>query len=398
MLLLSADVLAGCDQHGAQPPPETAPEVEVSVADTDLVTDYEDFPGRLDAVNTIQVRARVSGYLDKVGFKDGDEVKEGEVLFYIDSRPYDAELARAQASLVQSEAHLKRTSEDYSRAMRLLAQRSIGQEEYDKIAGDRAEAAAAVGVARASRDLAQLNVTYTKVKAPISGRLSRRFVDPGNLVKADDTALTSIVSLDPIYVYFDVDERTALHLPDFLREGKLNLAPEGGVPVLIGLANEKGFPHQGQIDFVDNTVDPGTGTLRLRGKFGNANRDLQPGLFVRVRLPIGKPYRAVLVAEQALARDQGQKYVNVVTPGNEVEYRRVEIGRLQKGMRVITSGLNKDERVVVSGLQKVRAKMKVEPKIVPMPKLEEQATIVRITRPEKPSNKQGQGPSTGGKK
>jgi RND family efflux transporter MFP subunit len=354
--------LVGCDRQvapaaamspGAMPPPE----VRVSLPVVREVTDYEDFTGRTDAKLTVEVRARVTGYLSKINFKDGCEVKEGDVLFEIDPGPYQADFDRALANLVLAEAHQKRLDSDYQRATSLLPRNAISREEFDKIAGDRAEAAASTGVAKAARDLAELNLKYTRVIAPIAGRISRRMMDPGNMVKADETTLTTIVSQDPMYAYFDVDERTLLRTHHIGVGGK----------VLMGLSCEDCFPHEGTIDFVDNRVDSSTGTLRVRGVFANPKRELSPGLFVRIRMPLGKPYKPMLVAEQAIATDQGQKFVYVVGSDNKVSYRPVQIGRLHEGLRVITGGIGAKDRVIVSGVQRVRPNIEVKPQLEEMP-------------------------------
>jgi RND family efflux transporter MFP subunit len=406
-LVAASAALAGCNPASAppgavEPPP---PEVKVSLPATREVTDYEDFPGRIEAVYAIDLRARATGYLERVNFTEGADVERGDLLFEIDPRQYQAELNRAEATLIQAQAHLARLEQDYQRAVNILPRGGMSREEFDKIAGDRAEASAAVGVARANRDLAALNLSYTKVRSPISGRISRRYLDPGNMVKADDTILTSIVSLDPVFVYFDLDERTTLHFQRLIRDGKISwstgrpchatalTAPlallaavaqyrwhqpdlvarvfdwttNAGLPVLVGLADEPGFDHHGTINFADNRVDPDTGTWRLRGKFFNPDHVLSPGLFVRVRLPIGTPYRATLVAEQALATDQGQKVVWVLTEDNRVESRDITIGRQHDGQRVILKGVQPGERVVVSGLQRLQKGMRVAPKLIDMP-------------------------------
>jgi RND family efflux transporter MFP subunit len=335
---------------------------------TRTVTDYEDFPGRLEAVNSVEVRARVTGHLDKVHFKEGTDVKEGDLLFDIDPRVFRAEVNRAEANLVQAQAHLTRLEADYVRAVPLHRKGAIGQEEFDKITGDRAEATAAVGVARAAREQAELNLGFTRVRSPLSGQISRRFLDPGNLVKADETPLTTIVSLDPIYAYFDLDERSTLLAKRLIREGKVKWSPDVGLPVFLGLADEEGkFPRQGTIEFADNRVDADTGTWRLRGTFANPDRSLTPGLFVRIHLPIGEAYEATLISEQALGTDQGQKFVYVVQDDGKVEYRRVKVGRLHNGLRVILDGLEPRLPVVVSGLQRIRPGMEVRTKVVEMP-------------------------------
>jgi RND family efflux transporter MFP subunit len=348
------------------------PEVHVSLPVIRQVTDYEDFPGRMVAVNDVTVRARVTGPLEKANFKEGADVKQGEVLFEIDSRQYRAELARAEGNVLQAEGRLKRLDADYVRASTLFTRGAMGREDFDRVAGDRTEAAGALEVAKANRDLAALNLGYTKVLAPLTGRISRRFVDPGNLVKLDDTPLTTIVSLDPIYAYFELDERSTLLAQQLIREGKIRWSPDVGLPVWLGLANEEGFPRKGTIHFFDNRIDPDTGTLQLRALFPNPDHTLSPGLFVRIHLPIGDPYQAVLVAEEALGTDQGQKFVYVVDDDGNVAYRRVKVGRLHNGLRVITEGLATGEKVVVSGLQRVRQGIKVQAEVVNMPVAETQ--------------------------
>ena len=366
-LLLSCPA-TGCGPAPAQPssaPP--APEVLVSLPVFREVTDYVDFPGRIEAVNSIEVRARVTGYLDKVYFQEGAEVKQGDLLFEIDPRPYKAELARTEGNIVQSEGRLRRMEAEHQRATSLLPKGNISREDFDRIAGDRTEARGALAVAKANRDMAELNVGFTQVRAPLSGRISRRYIDPGNLVKADETPLTTIVSLDPIYAYFDADERTTLRLQRLVRAQKIKWSLKAGVPVTLGLADEEGFPRQGTITFADNRLDPDTGTWRLRGQFANTDFALSPGLFVRLRAPIGEPYPAILVSEQALGTDQGQKFVYVVNDKSQVEYRRVKVGSLHGGLRVITENLKPKEKIVVSGLQRVRPDMEVSPTLVEMP-------------------------------
>lgn len=383
LILIPACCLAilGCEAEKPKMVQTKPPTVIVSRAITDDVTDYEDFTGRTEAVFSVDVRARVTGYLEKVSFKDGDEVKEGDLLFEIDPRPYQAELARTEATILQGEAHLNRLDADLRRAKNLFNRGNISREEYDKFTGDRAEALAMVGVAMSGRDLAKLNVEFTKIKSPISGRLSRRLVDPGNLVKADETILTSIVSLDPMYVNFDIDERTILKIRRLIREGRVKSRAEAEVPVLIGLSDEDGFPHRGTINFSDNKVDPSTGTLRVRGIIDNpktpntTSRVLSPGLFTRVRLPIGSAHKETLIPEDAIATDQGRKYLYVVKDEkkkgakseSEMEHvvidRTVKVGRTIGGLRVIEDGLQPDEFVIVRGHQRVRPGAKVETRL-----------------------------------
>jgi RND family efflux transporter MFP subunit len=381
-------MLAGCVDEVPRTKGTDIPKVEVALPVTETVSDFEAFTGRFEAIYTVEIRARVTGYLGKVHFTDGIEVPEGELLFDIDPRPYETELNRTEATLNQAEAHQRRLDADQKRANGLYSRAAIGREEYDRILGDYSEAQAAVGVAKAARDMARLSLEFTKVRAPISGRLSRRLVDPGNMVQADVTPLTTIVSLDPLYVYFEVDERTLLRLRRLAREGKIKARTSGAViPIEVGLADEVDedtgdflFPHHGEIDFSDNKVDQATGTLQLRGKIANpksqaGTRVLSPGLFAHVRLPVGDPHPAILVPEQALARDQGQRVVYVVEKVKEVvkdernKEKSVEVDKAfkrlvtekpySKGWMVIEKGVKPGDRVVVSGLQRIRDKTKV---------------------------------------
>ena len=376
--LLACLTAAGCAKAPVKPadlPPE---EVLVGMPVSDEITDYEEFIGHTDALYSVEVRARVNGYLDKVNFNDGDEVEKGTVLFEVDARPYQATYDNQAAMVAQGEAHLTRTAADHRRADALLNRSSISREEYDKIQGDYAESKATIGAAKATMEMAQLNLNWTKVAAPISGRLSRRMVDPGNLVKADETLMTTIVSLDPIYVYFDIDERTLLKIRRLIAEGRIQSRTQAELPVLVGLSDEVNFPHRGIINFSDNRLDASTGTLRIRGILDNpAPRLFSPNMFVRIRLPIGKPHQSVLIAEQAVGTDQGRKFVYVVKTtkvkdkktnqdrdAEVVAYRPIKVGTLNNGLRVVDEGLALGERVVVSGLQRVRPGKEVAPRLM----------------------------------
>jgi RND family efflux transporter MFP subunit len=374
ILLLALGIgLAGCARVPSQAPAAAPIPVTVSYPVERDVTDIADFTGRTAAVDSVEVRARVSGYLDKVNFKEGALVKKDDMLFEIDPRPYRADLERAKGTVAQYDARVHRLERDYQRAKSLIGRGAIGQEEYDRYEGDYREAVANLDVAKANRDLAALNLDYTRIIAPVSGRVSRYVVTVGNLIQSGDqnggTLLTTIVSVDPMYVYFDVDERTHLRLRRLLLESRSTAGPgaEPSVPLFLGLADETGFPHQGRINFEDNRLDPTTGTLRVRGVFSNSKRLLSPGLFVRVRLPVGTPYQAILVSEQALGTDQGQKILYLVNEKNEVVNQRVKVGRLHEGLRVIGEGLALGDKVIVNGLQRVQPGAKVEPKLVDMP-------------------------------
>ena len=372
ILLLGLCVgLAGCAGAPSGAPVPAPTPVTVSHPVEEYVTDYADFTARTAAVYTVEVRAHVWGYLDRVNFQEGALVKAGEVLFEIDPRTYRATLHQAEGNLEALEARVERLNADFARAQRMVGTGAIGREEYDKIAGDRGEAAASRAALKAAVERAQLDLGYTRVTAPISGRVSRHIVDVGNLIQAGDqnggTLLTTIVSVDPMYAYFDVDEYTALRVQQLVREGKSDSPRDGECPVSLGLANEEGHPHPGTINFLDNQVNPRTGTIRWRGVFPNKEQVLLPGLFGRVRVPIGRPHRALLVSDRALDTDQGQKILYLVNEKNEVVARPVRVAALHDGLREITDGLKPDERVIVNGLQQVRPGMTVEPKLVEMP-------------------------------
>jgi RND family efflux transporter MFP subunit len=360
----------GCNQPAPQtpaaaPPPPKPPEVLVELPNVADVTDYEDFTGRTMAFKSADIRPHVTGYLDKIYFQEGADVKEGDLLYEIDPRTYQAELERAKSNQAQAEAHYKRLTADLQRASGLITNKIITREEFDRIVGDQSEAEAAVGVAKAQVHLAEVNLTYTKIIAPFNGRLSRTMFDPGNLVKADETVLTTIVRLDPIYAMFGVDERLLKRIHDYIESGLIKKNKDGQIPILMGLADEEGFPHPGTVDFIDNRLDINTGTLQVRGVFPNPKHVILPGLFCRIRLPLGDPYRALTVPELALSTDQGQKFIYVVNDQNKIEYRKIQIGKMQGTQRVILKGINEGDRVVVSGLQRVRPGVLVDPKPAP---------------------------------
>jgi RND family efflux transporter MFP subunit len=335
------------------------------------VTDYADFTARTSAVDSVELRARVSGYLDKVNFKEGALVKKGDVLFEIDPRTYAAEAKTAQGAVASAEASLALAEANLERARHLVPSGGMSREEGDTRAAQQRQASAQILSNKAALERAELNLGFCKVYAPLSGRVSRYYVTVGNLVQVGDlmggTLLTTIVSVDPMYAYFDVDERTVLRVKHLIREGKAKTPDDGEIPVWLGLANEDGFPHRGTVNFVDNQVNPRTGTLRVRGVFPNKDEALSPGYFARVRVPIGDPHKSLLVTERALDTDQGQKVVYIVDKDNRVVARPVRLGALHDGRREITDGLKPGERVIVNGLQLVRPGVIVEPNLVEMP-------------------------------
>jgi RND family efflux transporter MFP subunit len=363
--------VTGCAEAPANPQAPAPVAVAVSYPVEREVTDYADFPARVAAVQSVQVRAHVWGYLDKINFKEGALVNKGDVLFEIDPRMYRADLERAKGSVSQFEAHVRRLERDYDRIKNLMARAAVSREEFDRIEGDYREAVASLHVAQGNCDLAELNLEYTKVTAPVGGRISRYLVTAGNLVQSGDqgggTLLTTIVSVDPIYAYFDVDELTVLRARQLNREGKAASARETVVLVSLALANEEGFPHRGTINFVDNQINAKTGTQSFRGVFPNKDEALTAGFFARVRMPISLPHRALLVTDRALDNDQGQKIVYVLNDKDEVVSRPVRVGALQDGLRAIEEGLKSGERVIVNGLLQVRPGMIVQPKLVDMP-------------------------------
>jgi RND family efflux transporter MFP subunit len=356
----------GC--NGISPPARGAKEIEVVVT-TPIrheVTDYQDFTGRMDAFKSVDIRARVTGYVMDVPFKEGDRVHEGDLLFQIDPRTYRADLNQAEANLKQADADRNLQEKVAARARHLIRNGSIGQEEYDQNTAAAEKARATVGAMQAARDRAQLYVDYTRVTAPFDGRISRRYVDPGNLVNADNTVLTTLVTENPMYAYFDVDERTYLDLVGPGTPGQSSWFGGLQYPVLMSLANENDFSRAGTINFIDNQVIATSGTVRMRGVFENPTGTLKKGLFVRIRLPIGTPYQSLLIPDEALLSDQGRKYVyvvHVVDGKNVVDYRSVEIGQGIQGLRVIKKGLSEGEQVIVNGMQRVRPKSEVQVKI-----------------------------------
>ena len=353
-----------------------------------LVTDFVDFTGRTDAVQAVDIRPRVTGYLVKMPFKEGSEVKKGELLFEIDPRPYQAQLNQAQSQVVLNEAQLKLAKANYARDAPLVPSGAVTPRELDQERAAVEEAAARIEASKANLEIYKLNLAFTQVTSPIDGQISRYYLTVGNLVNQDQTLLTTVVSLEPIYVYFDMDEPTLLRLRKAYSAGIIKASTDGKFVVLMGLQGEDGFPHQGTIDFVNNQVNPATGSISLRGGFLNPKpkvgvRLLSPGMFVRVRFPIGQPHQALLVIDRAIGSDQGLKFVYVLGADNSLGYRRVTTGALQAdGLRVITDGLTQDESILVGGLPQVRANMKIQPEPRPMPTL---APTQPTAPPDQPS-------------
>jgi RND family efflux transporter MFP subunit len=361
-LLLNACGRNDAAESHAAPP---APQVTVAAAISRRVTESDDFTGRFEAVERVEIRPRVSGYISSVNFKEGSEVRKGDVLFVIDPRPYQAERDKAAAGLAQARSQLVLARSERERATKLLSQHALSQEEYDTRTAGSEQAQANVAAAQAALDAAALNLEFTRVTAPISGRISRALVTSGNFVTNGQTPLTTLVSLDPIYVSFDGDEQEYLKYIKLARDASAN-AHEARSPVQVGLANESDFPHQGVMVFVDNALDPTTGTIRSRALLDNHDRQFTPGLFARIKLLGSAQHDAVLVNDSAIGTDQTVRYVLVVDKSNKVEYRPVQLGPVIDGLRVVQSGLTPGETIVVNGLQRVRPGAQVQPQRVAM--------------------------------
>lgn len=363
----------GCRKPQADAPPPPPAAVTVARAIDREVMEWDEYTGRLRAVSQVKVRPRVGGFIDSVSFTEGGIVKEGQVLFVIDPRPYQAELDRARGEVAQAKALLALAETQFKRTAQLVPTRAASELELDEKRADRDAAKAAVSIAEAAVAAAELNVQYTQVTAPISGRISNIRVTRGNLVTGgggqggEATLLTEIASLDPIYCYVDADERSVLKYQRLARENKRVSARDAKIPARLALLNEPEFVHEGVIDFVDNTVDPTTGTLQARGVFSNADGVMTPGLFGRVRIPGAAPYRTLLVAQAAIQSDQNQKYVLTVDDTDTVRITPVTLGTAFGNMRAIVSGLTRDERIIINGMLRARPGAKVTPAEAPMP-------------------------------
>jgi multidrug efflux system membrane fusion protein len=385
---------AGCGRRPPQVAPHEAPTLPVSKPAQREITDYVDFTGRTDAVKAVDIRPRVTGYLLQMPFKEGSEVKAGDLLFEIDPSPYQAQLVQAQSQVTLNEAALKLAQTNFERAQLLMKEKAISQQEFDQNKATVEEAQARIEASKASLDLYKLNLAFSKVTSPIDGQISRYYLTNGNLVNQDQTLLTTVVSLDPMYVYFDMDEPTLLRIRHAVNSGAIKLTADKKFPVLMGLQGEEGFPHHGTIDFVNNQVNSATGSIAVRGVFENpkpegGTRLLSPGMFVRVRLPIGEPHSALLVIDRAIASDQGLKFVYVVDKDHKVQYRRVTIGALQQdGLREIAKGLKENDWVLVGGLQQVRPQLEIQSEERDMPNLDQPTASPATDAPDQKSGDQ----------
>ena len=365
--LVGALLASGCggSGSGAQAPPP--PQVSVATVIERRVKDWDEFTGRLQAVETVEIRPRVSGYIDRVAFTEGSLVKMGDLLFVIDPRPYQAEYDRAAADVKRFKTALELARVELTRVQHLKDSGAVSQEELDERKSTVAQAEANVGGSEASLESAALNLNFTKVSSPVAGRVSRAEVTRGNLVTGGingGTLLTSVVSIDPIYLYFDADEQSFLRYSQMARTGQ---RPTGdSAPVNVGLANEEGFPHAGALDFIDNQLNPQTGTIRARAVLANKSGQFTPGLFARVQLLGSGEYSAILIEDRAVNTDQSQKYVLALGENNTIEYRKVKLGRVVDGLRIVREGLKAGDVIVVNGAQRVHPGITVTPQKVTM--------------------------------
>ncbi|MDQ2641119.1 MAG: efflux RND transporter periplasmic adaptor subunit [Pseudomonadota bacterium] len=359
-------LLSACSPDAAQAAAvqgPSAPQVSVAEVLERQITNFQEFTGRIEAVERVELRPRVSGYIESVAFREGAEVRKGDVLFVIDPRPYEASLKGARAELARAQSAHRQAGTEKERAVKLLELRALSQEEFDARTAGSEKSAADVQAAQAAVDAAELNLAFTRVRAPISGVVGKAEVTAGNFVASGDTLLARLVSIDPVYVRFEGDEAAYLRQAQQLRGLGNKASPQ---PVWVGLANEEGHPHQGVMVFTDNELDAQTGTIRARARLDNRDRLFTPGLFARVKLGEGAIHQAILIEDRAVGTDQTRRFVYVVKPDNSLEYRDVELGPLHEGLRVVRSGLVPGERIVVNGLMRVRPGVTVEPQLVAM--------------------------------
>ncbi|WP_282297973.1 efflux RND transporter periplasmic adaptor subunit [Stenotrophomonas sp. PS02289] len=352
---LALAVMVGCSGSHAETAAPPPPQVTAAPVLIKPVSQWDDFSGRVEAVQSVELRPRVSGYIDKVNYTEGEEVKKGDVLFTIDARSYQAEYDRARAELTRARTQASLARSESDRAKKLSDQQAISTETWEQRRAAADQSGAAVQAAQAALDAAALNLEFTKVRTPINGRAGRAMVTAGNLVTAGDSAsvLTTLVSLDTVHVYFDADEGTFLRYSQMARKGERPSERDSELPVKVGLSGEEGYPHTGKVDFLDNQVTRSTGTIRVRALLDNADRAFTPGLFARVQLLGSGQFNAMLIDEKAVLTDQDRKYVYVVDDKNTAQRRDIVLGRGAEGLRIVQQGLKAGDRVIIDGVQKV---------------------------------------------
>jgi RND family efflux transporter MFP subunit len=364
-ILVSVGLIAtGCGKGGGpqQAPLMPPPKVTVAPVVQRHVTEWEEFTGRTEAVENVEIRPRVSGHVLEVRFQSGQLVKKGDVLFVIDPRWHQAEFERRNAEYEQAKVRLETAEREAHRTEQLLTSKAISTEEAEARQARFSEAKAGLLAAEAGRNFAQLDLQYTEIRAPIDGRVSRAIVTQGNFVSGiagNATLLTTIVTVDPVYVYADIDENSLLRFNELVRNRKVPAAEGDKVPVELQLGNEEGFPHRGVVESFDNRLDAGTGSILLRSVFPNKDGAIVPGLFARIRVPLSEKYDALMIHEASIGTDQALKFVLTLSSSNTVEYRPVTLGPTIDGMRVVRSGLKAGEEIVVNGMARVRPGMPV---------------------------------------
>ena len=377
---VAALVLTACGNPEAagQAQAPAAPEVSVAQVVHERITEWDEFTGRLQAPQTVQLIPRVSGYIEEVHFNEGALVDKGDLLVQIDPKPFATEVARLKAELQSAQSAAVQAEKEYRRAEKLSSQRAISAELLDSRLARKQQTAATVASVEAALERAELDLSYTRITAPISGRVSYAQVTAGNFVSAGQSQITSLVSTEKMYAYFDVDEQSYLKYARLAETGKrADTRDSTSNPVYMALANDSNYQHVGRVDFVDNRIDAQTGTIRVRASFPNDDNDLLPGLFARIRLVGSDSYEGILIDEKAVGTDLNNKFVLVVNSNNELEYRAIELGEKVNGLRIVTEGLTPKDKIVVNGLQRVRANMKVDPQLVPMASSEQ---LVRLRK------------------
>lgn len=382
--ITSIAVLSACSQGEAEPegaqqaqqPP--APSVTVAEVLHERLTEWDEFTGRLEAPESVELRPRVSGYIERVAFEEGTIVQAGDPLFYIDGRSFNTEVKRLKSELIEAQSQLTLAELAYNRTKRLTSQNALSKEDYDNRFAELQQARAHVQSVEAALELSELNLSYTRVEAPITGRVSSADVTKGNYVTAGQTILTTLVSTEKVYAYFDADEHTYLKYTKLAQEGSRADDRKAQNPVFMALANESNYPHQGYIDFVDNRINPTTGTIRGRAVFQNSEGQFTPGLFTRLKLIGSASYQGILIDDKAIGTDLNNKFVLVLDQNNTVQYRPVTLGEKVNGLRIIADGLHPGERIVIKGLQRVRPGTPVNPQTAEMATPEQLATLHRV--------------------